>query len=376
MSSLPRCRNCGWAQARGSHAEGTGPQLAARGDVAYYRGVQTCGSIWTCPVCGAKIRNYRSDEISRFCAAWIGKGNSVYMVTLTAPHDLAMRLALLLSMIANSYRSVISGRPWTRLKDALGIIGTIRALEVTCGCNGWHPHLHTLVFIEGQADALAPLHLYFADRWARFVTGTCRQCGKRIRKKTGICSCGGKGYRRPDPVHGVKVVKCYAPAEAGEYICKTQDGKNPGHEMARSDMKSGTSEHRTPFEILADFMATGDKDHLNLWHEYEKATKGHQAITWSPALVKLRKDLLDVDDKTDDEIVEQEVDGEPVADITKGAMRYMAKVPGLRTAILDAYELGGIGQVAEVGRDYGLLLVRMPDRLPRIYRMRGRQGAG
>ena len=77
-----------------------------------------------------------------------------------------------------------------------------------------------------------------------------------------------------------------APAaeEAGPYIAKTQDGGAVGNEMARADLKQGRDGHRTPFEILDDFRWTGDLEDLALWHEYERATKGQQAITWSKGL--------------------------------------------------------------------------------------------
>ena len=110
LSSLRRCHNCGWAEACDKDA--TGPQIATRDGVAYWRGVQTCGSIWSCPVCAAKIRNGRSTEVAEFVAEWIRRGNEVYMVTFTAPHDLGMALAALMILIASAFRSVISGRAW------------------------------------------------------------------------------------------------------------------------------------------------------------------------------------------------------------------------------------------------------------------------
>ena len=49
----------------------------------------------------------------------------------------------------------------------------------------------------------------------------------------------------------------------------------------------GPDGHRTPFQILEDFRWTGDADDRSLWRTYERATKGHQAITWSKGLRKL-----------------------------------------------------------------------------------------
>ena len=67
-------------------------------------GVMRCGLIWHCPVCAGKIRNERATVISEAAGRWQKAGNSVYMVTLTAPHDLGMRLSDLLVLIAESFQ--------------------------------------------------------------------------------------------------------------------------------------------------------------------------------------------------------------------------------------------------------------------------------
>ena len=83
-----------------------------------------------------------------------------------------------------------------------------------------------LVFVRGSlTDKLDgrgfyEFTTYFRDEWRKFIVR--------------------EGYHPPSDEHGVHIEKCYRGGEgAGEYICKTQDGKNPGNEMARSDMKTG-----------------------------------------------------------------------------------------------------------------------------------------
>ena len=157
VSELPRVRRCGKVP--------TGDTVVAmdNGGVAHFAGLQSCGSIWACPVCSAKIRNVRSEEIAGAAGKWDRDGNTVLMVTLTAPHDMGMALKPLLEVIAGSFRQVIAGRPWLRVKKQVGIVGTIRAVEVTHGENGWHPHLHVLVFVKGDpgAEGLAALTSIF-----------------------------------------------------------------------------------------------------------------------------------------------------------------------------------------------------------------------
>jgi hypothetical protein len=279
-------------------------------------------------------------EISQAAAAWIQADNEVYMLTFTARHVAVMALAALLNLISAAFRSVIRGRPWRRLCDELGIAGTIRSLEVTHGANGFHPHLHCLLFIEGTLDnaGLAKLDLYFKGQraasvgepdipgaWGRFIESVCRDCGKQKpgenacacdgpacsrlaglpepkparcdlhglksehcrscgKRKEDVCTCGGPVYEAPSYEHGVHIERCYTPEDAAKYICKTQEShKNVGSEMARSDMKTARGEHRVPFQILAS-AAEGNEADARLWHEFEAATKGKKCITWSRGL--------------------------------------------------------------------------------------------
>lgn len=302
--------------------------------VSHYAGLETCGSIWACPVCSAKIRNTRAQQIATAAGNWHRAGNSVLMVTFTAPHDLGMPLADLLPVIAKSFSSVIAGRPWLRLKAQVPIVGQIRSVEVTHGANGWHPHLHVLVFITGQLDAaqLAAVGIHVRSKWSSFITRA--------------------GYRPPSELHGVKIDVCTSAAEAGLYIAKTQDGRSPGNELARSDLKSGKAGHRTPFEILGEVADTGDLAGLPLWHEYERATKGHQAITWSTGLRRL---LGALPERSNEEVAAEEVGGDLVMEISKPAWREITRTLGLETRLLEAFERGGQAEAVALAARYGLV---------------------
>jgi hypothetical protein len=312
-SRIERVRKCGRVPL------GDDIAVKSNGGVCHYAGLTTCGSIWACPVCSAKIRNTRADEISAGAAGWDQAGNSVYMVTLTMPHDFGMKLARLMPVIADGFRSVISGRAWLRIREQIHVSGTIRSVEVTYGLNGWHPHLHVLVFIEGDpgSEGLAALYSHVAGKWRRFITKA--------------------GYRPPDDQHGVVIERCTSAAQAGAYIAKTQDGRAVGNELARADLKQGRAGHRTPFELLESFRWTGDIEDLAAWHEYEAATKGHQCITWSKGL----RQLLAAPEKSDEEIAAEEIGGDIVTMIPAETWRAVCAVPGLPAAILDGAERGG-----------------------------------
>jgi len=313
----------------------TGNQVAVKlspDRAAYVAGVMRCGLIHLCPPCSAKIRDERAKVIAKAAGRWQQAGNTVYMVTFTAPHDLGMPLEGLLKLISGAFSKVIAGRPWKRVKEQAGIVGTIRSLEVTHGPNGWHPHLHVLVLVEGDpgAEGLAAMSLHFRGKWRKVITAA--------------------GYRAPSDLHGVKIERCESAAEAGLYISKTQDGRSVGNELARGDMKRGRDGHRTPFQIIDDYAEHGYAADLALWHEYENAMPGHQAITWSKGL----KQLLAVTERTDEEIVEAEEDGEVLVLIDAPDWRIIMKNPGLEADILDAAESGGAWAVIGLLADYGI----------------------
>ena len=114
--------------------------------------------------------------------------------------------------------------------------------------------------------------------------------------------------------------------------------------MTRADLKQGRAGGRTPFEILDDFRWTGDDDDRVLWREYERATKGRQAITWSKGL----RQLLAVTERTDEEIAAEEIGGEDLAVIDGDGWRRIVRIPGLTGLILDQVERGGLPAVNEL----------------------------
>ena len=100
---------------------------------AFYAGLQTCGSVWACPVCAAKIAERRRAEIQAAMAAHKAAGGCVNMVTLTCPHQRLDNLADLLAKQAKALNRFWADRASKAVFQEMGVIGQIRALEVTNG---------------------------------------------------------------------------------------------------------------------------------------------------------------------------------------------------------------------------------------------------
>ena len=88
---------------------------------AFYHGLMACGSVWTCPVCAAKIAERRRLELKQAIEAAKVKGFGVYFVTLTIPHGVGDDLHQLLAnlylpqaLVARSAFSPYQETSWYR----------------------------------------------------------------------------------------------------------------------------------------------------------------------------------------------------------------------------------------------------------------------
>lgn len=325
-STIRRVTFCGRIAAKGKRANPVTPEIRMADGVAYYAGVARCGSVWACPVCSTHIRHERSMEVEAGMRRWLEEGNQVLFLTLTMPHGLGDSCAELMETIKEGWRKLMgSGRPWRRDRDRFRIAHTFRSWDATHGENGWHPHLHAALFVEGQLpeEELAALRASLYHRWADGVEE--------------------RGHRRPSEEHGVHLETARGATDLSRYLLKVtgeESGSRLALELTRGDLKSGGG--RTPFQILAGFRETGDLADLRLFQEWEKATKGQHFTRWSRGA----KDALAVVEKSDEEIVEEEVGGETIyvptpeewlaACRTRGAQSRMLRIaeeqgePGVR----------------------------------------------
>lgn len=241
---------------------------------AHVSGIRRCGSPWSCLLCSPIIRERRAAEIDTGVSGHLERGGGAEFVTLTLRHARSDRLAARLDVITTALASCLSGASWARWKERLGYVGTIRAVEVTDGVNGWHPHLHALFLWARQLTAAerSAFGSWLRGRWAKVVErrgfGTINEHGTDVR-----------------PVLGA--------GDLAKYLCKVESGWGVGLELTRSDLKSNS-----PLRHLREFARTGDMAHGRRWQEYEAATFGKRALRWSP---NLRRQLLGHDQEQSDQ---------------------------------------------------------------------------
>jgi len=221
----------------------------------------------------------RGVEVEAAAVSWVVMhGGQLAMVTLTVRHFERMSLRQVLEAVSGGWRKLRNRKEYRALRSQLA--GTVKGLEVTVGPNGWHVHIHVLLFVSGDAvpgEVEGLSHALF-DPWAELAA-----------EVLGVS---------PDRSHGVHVR--WMDPTASAYVSKI------GNEITRSDMKAGGTVH--PLTLLDEY-AMGDVDAMHRFAEYGNAMFGRHSLDWSPGLRKL---LGLSAEKSDEELAAQEEDGESV----------------------------------------------------------------
>lgn len=254
---------------------------------AFYQGLLSCGQLWPCPICAAKISERRRAELQEAMKRAKALGWNVFFVTLTIRHGIGDDIRDLLDKQAKALKRLSHGKHSVKnqlrnLYDQIGdtnpseIHGYIRALEVTHGDNGFHPHFHILVFTDPNVIPHTLQHVY-REAWKR--------------------ACRLSDLPEPSDEHGVKVEDG---SMASDYVSKwgLED------EMTKAHAKSAKSDNLTPFGLLRVYLDGDDPRYPperagKLFQVYAAAFKGRRQLFWS---VGLRK-LLDVAPEVSDEVL-------------------------------------------------------------------------
>lgn len=327
VSTMPRLRACG--RCRVSGASEVGVRLVdGRAGLA---GLQSCGSVWACPVCSSKVMAARALEIGCAVAAAHAQGRSVVFSTLTMRHDRGQRLEMLWDALAVAWKCVTNGRGWRADKDTHGVLGYVRVVEVTIGVNGWHVHVHALLVLDHQPtpDRLEQLAGSMWGRWSMALQRQGLAAPLRVGSETHLVTDGNLAATR-----------------LGEYLAKAVEGRgagNLGAELTQTQSKTAHGVHKTRpvWSLLDEGAIDGEADPLWLWHEWEKASKGRRQIAWSTNLRSLLG--LDESERSDDEIAAEELGtrSDTVALIEAGGWASLVRRPWLIAEVLNVAEESG-----------------------------------
>lgn len=303
--------------------------------VAGFAGLMRCGSVWACPTCSARIARQRSDLLAEVLRRWHrDHGGRVAMVTLTVRHDRSQSLETVWDAVAKAWTAASNGKWWQEWGEKVGRLSDRRAwkipylryTEVTWSRrNGWHVHVHALLFVRDVPELDALVGQLAGDMWEKW---------DKAAQKAGLRG----GEQRHSDAH---VVRGDGDAELSQYFSKAVLELTTGHVA-----KSGREGHLTPFGILGllgddlrgvEPLTPGKRSALrSAWAEWEQTSSGRRQMGWSHGLLA----MLGLDSSwtpTDQEIVDAELDGEVVAMIEPQVWRLIVGA-GLRVMVLDAFE--------------------------------------
>lgn len=284
---LPEHR-VGWCMRRfrGEVSRVTIVRAKARGS-AYFNGLMRCGRVWVCPVCASKISETRRTELNdlllaaREIAIGYTSGKPEYyprwmltMLTFTLSHKPDESAEDVLTRLDQAWARYTSGRWIQGYRERYYISGTIRALEMTHGEQGWHPHYHLL---------------QFHDSWLRAQIGTAPNFhpsqpemlqNARSHWSESVAKAGGYA----DPIIGVAL----SVGEVAEYPIKSdaeRELKRWGmtSEITKQTVKRGKLENRSMTDLLID-AAKGDDLAAAFWREGVAALEGHKQLEPSKGL--------------------------------------------------------------------------------------------
>lgn len=276
-SLLPgsRTAQCLWALA--SNSCGVDVIHSPSEQRARFGGLQTCGSVWACPCCSARVSEQRRLELNDALMMARHLGYAPVLITLTTRHKRGDALAALLESLKKAKQRWARHRSFTALRSKNGgsLVGYVTATEVVGGGqHGWHPHFHVLAFFNVDTE-----------KKAMEAAETLRSSWMASLNAEGLDGNGAAFH-----VQGA--------AQAGAYVTKW----GAGEELALQDRKQGRGDGRTPFQLLADYSDQDDTRAGELFREYATVFHGARQLVWSPGL----KDLFGIAELSDERIAEEE----------------------------------------------------------------------
>lgn len=307
---LPKSRTANCLRLRQKNSSGVDVFLSQQHRRAHYGGLQTCASVWACPVCAAKISERRRQELHQLLQAHKEAGGVVLFITRTAPHCRTDDLGDLLAQLAQAEASYKAHRDYKTLSKALGVVGTVRTVEVTWGeANGFHPHVHELVLIS-QPVSIPDFEEDLFRIWK----------GSAVRA----------GFSPPSRAHGLTV-------QNGDHAAKYVSKWGLESEMTQWHRKRGKVASLTPFDLLRWYLQDGSKQAAQLFRIYAESFHGRHQLQYSRGLKK----LYDIADSSDEDLAAmQDDDALLLGSLTVDQWRLVVG-HGQRGALLEVAALRG-----------------------------------
>jgi hypothetical protein len=289
----------------------------------YFSGLQTCGSVWVCPVCAKKITEVRRQEIEKAIESHSG---SCLMVTFTIPHNITDSLENSYDLLMKARREMKGQRPvkrrnkrpliytFSELAETYQFLGDIGSIEITYSDNnGFHPHCHSLFLFEKELTQAEIAQIEYYLKYA-YLDTLIIKCKLDYIDQNSLLSRGLK----VDQIRNLQdyITKAHKQDKSESEIKKIANCYNGrwkySEELTKQHVKKGKSESLTPFDFLRILNKVKDsriyKKYASLFVEYYRATFGRRQIFWGKCFKKDMglKEYFKIKDISDEEIAQTE----------------------------------------------------------------------
>ena len=294
--------------------------------------LQTCGSVWHCPVCASKISERRRVEMNQANESHKTAGGSLLFVTRTTPHYKTDSLFDIRTKFAKADGYLKNHRDYRNLMKSHGVsLGSIKAKELTVSdANGWHLHVHEVYFIdagafEGAAVSDNPEYVAFIETF---------RAGLYKRWKASAVKAG---FDEPSEKHGLQVQNGdFAADYVSKWGVEPTDGNwNASSELTKAHIKDSKKGY-TPFGLIRLYDETRDPALIPIIQEYAESMHGQRQLVWSRGL-KAHFAIEEVDDEA--LVEEKEDDAVEIGVISPDQWKFVVK-NDLRT---DFFLLAAVG---------------------------------
>ena len=245
-----------------------------------FGGLRTCDSPWACPVCAPALADRRGEALARTLEHFHEMGFRIVHAVLTVRHTKGEALADVFGALADAWRRMGKDRAFRPHWSGLGYA---RAVEVTFGKNGWHPHIHMVLVIPPERDVYE-LEEALWEAWSGAVL------------EVGWAPSSRDAYFYDIVETDTDI------AEVARYVAKMTSGWGIGAEITGGPRKKST-EGLTPLQLLAaawqgyledpEAMASWFPervDDLNLdEEELEAVSPGARVLAENPAPLTFRE---------------------------------------------------------------------------------------
>ena len=291
---------------------GDGRVYVAVNDVsAHFKGLASCHSPWACPICSAKVMAKKGAEI----AALIEAKKQLYheyafMLTFTLPHTEQMSCYQTDTVLEKTWRKFTGTYGKSKRKyhvygtfrDTFNITSIVRVYEFTWGYNGWHPHIHALLWTAKENfPKLAEWEDKLTAQWFKCARSTHEKLIKDEKNNPDVKPVDLDDMyseRNLKPKTGHRAV-FFSKDSRGQVVVQKSShyisGWSADKELSTQKIAHHNG-HYSPQEMLQKAYDAKD-DHtrnfwLDLYLEYAITTRGHRRVNFTPKDRNITKDWI------------------------------------------------------------------------------------